>query len=151
MPVVAAVEGYVHAFFGPGVQKAFAHRVFAHRADKIDIANAADGFLPGLTKIARAKNMWAQIVEPVAIDGGVRSAGVKVRRFQIADRAPDGRVRRSDVFPRRSSVLGHLNISVVGSHPNQSFLDRRRSNRKDRAGSLLGILWIEGSAAQLGA
>src|ERR1700687_5321747 len=101
MPVVAVVEGNVHAFFGPGVQKTFAHRVFAHRADKIDIANAADGFLPGLTKIMGAENMRMQVVETVAVDGGVSAASVKVRGLQNADRAPDGKVRRSNIFPRR--------------------------------------------------
>src|SRR6266852_5056577 len=51
LPVIAVVERNVHAFFRSSVQETFAHRVFAHSTDIVDIADAADHLLRSLPEI----------------------------------------------------------------------------------------------------
>src|ERR1700686_2530817 len=149
MPVVPTVKRNIHSFFCSGIEQTFSYRVFPHGAHKIDVANAIHGFLPGLTKIPRPENVRTEIVQTIAIDRGVGSAGIKVRRFENADRAPDGDVRRRNILPRRASIFRHLNISVVASNPNQSVLNGRRRDRENRAGNLLWVFGIDLRATKI--
>ncbi len=123
LPVIAVIERDVNALFSSRVQQNFANGILAHHAHEIDVANAADGLLPGLTKIMGTENVRMQVVEAVAIDRGVRGAGVEVRSFQHIDGAPNGERWWRDVFPSRAGIFRQLDISIVAANPNQAFTD----------------------------
>src|ERR1700687_4154007 len=103
--MISAVERNVNSLLGPRVQQPLPHGILAHRARKIAVANAVDRFLPGLSKVARPKNMRSQIVETVSIDCRISGTGIEMRRFHQADRAPLRYARGRHVLPSPSAVL----------------------------------------------
>src|SRR5258708_1286781 len=131
--MVAAVARNVSSLLGPRVQQPLALGILALRAHKIAVANAVDGFLPGLSKVARPKNVRPQIVETVSIDCRICGTGIEMRRFHEADRAPLRYARGRDVLPRHSAVLRQLDVPIIRSNPYQTFLDLRRRDRHDGA------------------
>src|SRR6185437_4374207 len=92
LPGIAVVCSEVNTEFRAGKEQPFFKRVF------MDCSNVcAAGYPvvdpgPILSKIARAVDVWADIIEPMTIDGSICRAGSKMRRFDDADLAP---VRKS--------------------------------------------------------
>src|SRR4029077_21195379 len=105
----------------------------------------------GLTKIVSAENVRMQVVEAVAVDGGVRGGGVEARVFEHVDGAPDREGGRRNVFPGGAGVFGYLDVAVVAADPNQTFGDGRRRDGEDGSGRLLGIFFVHGGASEVGA
>src|SRR5260370_37447528 len=124
--MIPAVKRNVTPLLRPRVQQPLAHRIFAHHAGKIAVANAVHRFLPALPKVARPKNMRTQIVETVSIDRRIGGTGFEMRRFDDADRAPLRYARRSDVPPPRSAIVRQLDFSIICSNPEDTFLGPRR-------------------------
>src|SRR6266849_4642709 len=124
--MIPAIERSVNSLLGPRIQQPLAHRILAHHAHKIAVANAVHRFLPALSKVARPKNVRPQIVETVSIDRRIAGTGFEMRRFHNAYRAPLRYARRSDVLPSPSAVLRQLNVPIICSNPDDTFLDPRR-------------------------
>ena len=97
--MIAIVEGNINGALGSGEQHPLADRIFAHGVDHFVVGNAVDDLLPGLAAIVRAIDVRAQIVEPEAVDGGVRGLGIEMRRVKLRNFAPRRQVRRRDVVP----------------------------------------------------
>src|SRR6266851_1752680 len=140
--MISAVKRNVNAPARPCVQQSLAHRIFAHHPHKIAVANAVHRFLPALPKVARPKNMRTQIVETVSIDRRIGGTGFEMRRFDDADRAPLRYARRSDVLPRHAAIVRQLDVPIICSNPDDTFLDPRRRDRQDRAKHLFRIFFI---------
>src|ERR1700674_2390024 len=121
--MISLVKRNVNSLLCSRIKQSFAYRVFSYGTNKIDLLNALDRFLPGLAEVARAKNMRAQIVEVISIDRRISGTGIKMRRFYNADRAPLRYARRSDVLPRRSTVLRQLDVPIIRSNPDEAFLN----------------------------
>src|SRR4029077_7835858 len=101
--MIPVVKRNVDSLLRSRVQQPLAHRVFAHRADKIAVANAIDRFLPTLSEVARPENVRAKIVEIVSIHRRIGCSGIEVRRVNDADRGPLRYASGSDVLPSRSA------------------------------------------------
>src|ERR1700687_1189812 len=148
--MISAVERNVNPLLGPRVQQPLAHGILAHRARKIAVANAVNRFKPGLSKVARPKNVRPQIVETVSIDCRISGTGIEMRRFYEADRAPLRYARGRDVLPRHSAVLRQLDVPIIRSNPYQTYLDLRRRDRQDGAKYLFRIFFSGACTCQIG-
>ena len=76
--MISAIKRNVRSSFRPRVHQPLAHRILAHHADKIVVANAVNRFLPRLSKVARPKNVRVQIVETVSIHRRIGRTGIEV-------------------------------------------------------------------------
>src|SRR4029077_5470176 len=119
--MIPVVKRNVDSLLRSRVQQPFAHRVLAHRANKIAVANAIDRFLPALSEVARPENVRAQIVEIVSIHRRISRRSLEGRRFDNAARAPLRYAGGSYFLPSRSPVLRYLDVPVIRSNPNQAF------------------------------
>ncbi len=85
-----------------------------------------------MPKFGGLEEVGRLVVEPVGVDHHVGDAGVPARRLDGADGAPLGDTGRCDVAPVRAAVPGQVHQPVVGAGPDESRLDRRLGDRKDR-------------------
>src|SRR4029077_16201014 len=74
---------------------------------------------PGFPEVSRAKSVRCHVTESMAIEGDVGSAGVVVTGL---DPAYPGVWRKAGnvsdhIVPALSAIAGHLQIAIVGSHP----------------------------------
>src|SRR5712664_2666503 len=147
--MIPTIERNVNSLLGPRIQQPLAHRILAHYAGKIAVANAVHRFLPALSKVARPKNVRPQIVESVSIDRRKCGTGFEMRRFDDADRAPLRYARGSDVLPCRATIFRQLDVPIICSNPDDTFLDPRRRDRQDRAKYLFRIFFISARTRQI--
>src|SRR6267154_6251257 len=61
LPMISAIERYIDALLCAAVKQSLALTIFAHDARDGVVRQTVDYFLPGLTGITRAKNIWVQI------------------------------------------------------------------------------------------
>ena len=82
----------------------------------------------------------------MAVHRNVGRACIVRRSFYLADAAPFRQILRRDVGPAFSLIPRNLNQAVIGANPQQTFRDRRLSQRKDRV-VVLGARIVESDFA----
>src|SRR5713226_2055282 len=97
LPVVAIVERNVDGAFRSGKEQALTNGIFANDVAGAAIGNSLGDFLPGSSKVARAVNVRAEIIEAERVDRRVSGGGVEMRRLDDGDFAPRLELRRSDI------------------------------------------------------
>src|SRR5258708_15799969 len=122
-PVCTVVERNIKPGLGAGKKKSTPLRIFADRADKSVIRDAAGEPHPGFAIIASFINVRVHVVVLMAINGNVSGSSIEWRRFNQADAAPLGQVFGSNVAPVLASVASDMNQAVIGPGPDQVFGD----------------------------
>src|ERR1017187_1763189 len=130
LPVVAVVPRYVNSKFGSREEEPSALRVFANGAQKCRSRNAGRDRLPSSPVVPRAIEVRRLIVEPAAIDGGIRDSGIEMRSFNQRDLAPVAQSWRGNIVPVLSSIAREVNQSRIASHPDQIAIERRGRDRE---------------------
>src|ERR1700689_1318730 len=97
------------------------------------VGNSRCDFCPSFAVVSCLENVWAEVVELVAVDGDVGSAPGVWRRLDDADEAPLAEFFRSDVSPVFTAVARDMYKTVVAAGPDESFLNWRFGDREDRA------------------
>src|SRR5581483_5464016 len=111
------------AALGAGVEQSLANRIFANDVHR-DLQAVCDE-LPAPAAVVRAVDVRFEIVEAMAIDGGVRRLRIEVRGLDDADLRPWRERGRRDVRPVRSLVARAPDQSIIGSGPEVVLCDSR--------------------------
>src|SRR5262249_56699615 len=81
LPMVAIVEGDVDALLRPGVEKPPALRIFADDVDVAADGNSLSDRRPRLSAVPRAVDVRADVVQAIAVHGGIDRGRVDARRL----------------------------------------------------------------------
>src|SRR3984957_1005985 len=130
LPVGAIVRRVEDAQFGARIQQSLANRVFAYRVHVGAVRYAGSNTRPRLAEIVSPVDQWLQIVELVAIDGGVGRTRIVRRRIDQTHHAPRRHVLWSDVLPCLAIIPSQMNEAIIGTGPQQSLLARRLGERE---------------------
>ena len=131
--MVPAVEGGVHAHFGPGEQEVRPVGVLADRVDPRAGGEPVVHLLPAPAPVAGPVHVGREVVQPVTVHGGPRHCGVRVRGLDHGDLAPRRQGSRRHVLPAPSAVPRDPHQPVVGSGPHRVRVHGRGRDREDDA------------------
>src|SRR6266567_9467463 len=94
----------------------------------------SDKWSPSLSMVGRAENIWRHVSERVAIESSVGGACIEVTRLHPADPRilwQTGNVA-DNICPGFAGIARELQISVIGSNPDQIFVLWRFADRINR-------------------
>ena len=135
-PVHAAIPRRPHAHLGADVQQIPVLRILAHHMHPRRAGRQVSGdSAPGPSVVRRHVGVRCIVVVLVMIGSDVRGAGIEVRRFNGGNprvRLESGHLAE-DVRPVAASVACDLHVAVVGAHPDDVRVERRRSDGEHRA------------------
>ena len=133
VPVIAVIEREPHLVFRSGIEQSATLRVLTHHVDGRVGRNAIDDFRPGLPAVARAVDVWPQIVEPEGVDGSIGRARIRVRCIHQRHLPPRPDLRRCHIRPRLAAIPRDVDQSIVRPRPDSVRIHVARRDRVHHA------------------
>src|SRR5437899_391439 len=143
--MVAIVKRDVNGALSAGKQQAFAQRILAHDVRVLVLRNAVCNLSPRRAGVTGPIDVWAQVVEPQRIDGGISHVLVEVAGFEDRNLLPGLKLFWRYFAPMSAAIGRAMNQTIVGAGPDESYIQRRRRDGIDHAplGRLGGRLRAE--------
>src|SRR5438445_5871073 len=136
LPVRTVVEGDEDAEFRSRVEQTFAIWILTHDARGPIGRNAVlpvSQTRPGLSVVIRAINVWLVVAKQPTINGIVSRAFPMRRGLDVLHAPARRKIFRGHVGPGLPVVARDMEGTIVGTHPNHAFFERRLRNRVERA------------------
>ena len=133
-PIRAAVKGNVGAVLGAGKQQARVARVLAHHVHRAAAGgDAARNRFPRLAVVGGHEEVHVEVVAAVTVKCHVGGPFRIARGCHAAHVGALGHARHAlrDIFPGLAGVAGHLQVAVVGAHPEHRGRQRRFADCRD--------------------
>ena len=134
LPVLAAGQRDVERVLGAEIEEVAVLRILLDHVD-VALGQVGGDRGPRLPEVARHEHVGLVVVGAMAVERDVARAGIECRRLD----ARHVRLGRhaldvvDDVLPGRAAVAAHLDVAVVGAHPDDAGHERRFADRDDVA------------------
>ena len=123
--MVAIIKRDVNSAFGSGKEQSLPPRIFANNIHIFIIRYSGCNFGPGRTRVARAINVWPQVVKSQGVNGSVSCARVEMTGIDDRNFLPGFDLRRRDVGPMRATISSQMDQAVIRSGPDSLEVQRR--------------------------
>src|SRR5512132_1776812 len=123
-----------------GKQQTLSFWILAHHVSVLIGGNAVGYLIPAGTTIMRSVDMRPQIVQTQRVDGGIGCILIEMPGIQDRNFLPGLELFGSHIGPVGATVSSAMNQAIVGSHPNQIHVKRRRRHGIDHA----TLRWLRG-------